>query len=118
MVSYLPTFFRVATSGLPDQLALGTGIKITFDATLKDASGDPSPSLAYSAQDDGMGMGGVNGFTPVISNLSILALWMFIYGTIRIQNWWLLEMSTRSFEKFPNTSERRNSRKPTRERGQ
>jgi len=70
MVSYLPTFFRVTTSGQPDQLAMGTGIKVTFDATLADITGAPSPGMAYSAQDDGMGMGMVNGFTPVIGDLN------------------------------------------------
>ncbi|MFT5050406.1 MAG: hypothetical protein ACI8QZ_001808 [Chlamydiales bacterium] len=69
-VSYVPTFFRVATAGLSDQLAAGTGVTVTFDATLQDLVGDPDPTLAYSEQDDGMGMGDVLGFTGEITDLN------------------------------------------------
>jgi len=69
-VSYIPTFFRVTTTGVEDQLPDVADIVITFDATQQDAAGNPNPAMAYSQQDDGMGMGGVLGFTGNISDLN------------------------------------------------
>jgi len=69
-VSFIPTFFRVNTIGVDDQLPDVADIVITFDATDEDAAGAPNPALAYSEQDDGMGMGGVKGFTGNISDLN------------------------------------------------
>jgi hypothetical protein len=82
LVSYVPTFMRVTTSGAEDELPDVADIIITFDATDQDAVGDPNPTLAYSEQGDGMGMGGVNGFTGDISDLNAQN-WDFVRFRVR-----------------------------------
>ena len=65
LVSLIPRYFEVMTSGVEDAYPDDASIRVTFDATTVDAEGNPSEIGAYS-HPDGAGAGF---FTPDIAAL-------------------------------------------------